>query len=234
MLRLGETVLKAVFPAAHAEHMGHVSRRRSVGTSAVDLPTGPKEPRSTVLSPEEEAIAAIFRRPHPVRWTTAFMPRNRRSHMQCACHCIAVFNAIASPARRTTVSSSPTAPLQICAPAYLRSGLQRERHEHRLTGMKHPGTNGQGRAGEPRRQGRDRQTFPLRRARPATPAPSGFLCIRSTDRRYRPGTPVKNLAHSASIHSDQKRPPSNRGIKHIRAEQAGFGIYSSGSFSSSG
>ena len=34
-------------------------RRR---TSVVDLPTGPKEPRSTVLSAEEEAIVVAFRR----------------------------------------------------------------------------------------------------------------------------------------------------------------------------
>ena len=31
-------------------------------TSAADLPTGPKEPRSTVLSLEEEAMVVAFRR----------------------------------------------------------------------------------------------------------------------------------------------------------------------------
>ena len=31
-------------------------------TSVADLPTGPKEPRSTVLSPEEEAVIVAFRR----------------------------------------------------------------------------------------------------------------------------------------------------------------------------
>ena len=31
-------------------------------TSAADLPTGPKEPHSTVLSPEEEAIIVAFRK----------------------------------------------------------------------------------------------------------------------------------------------------------------------------
>ncbi len=30
--------------------------------SVADLPTGPKEPRSTVLSPEDEAIVVAFRR----------------------------------------------------------------------------------------------------------------------------------------------------------------------------
>ncbi len=31
-------------------------------TSVVDLPTGPKEPRSTILPPEEEAVVVAFRR----------------------------------------------------------------------------------------------------------------------------------------------------------------------------
>jgi transposase-like protein len=31
-------------------------------TSVADLPTGPKEPRSTVLTVEEEAVAVAFRR----------------------------------------------------------------------------------------------------------------------------------------------------------------------------
>jgi transposase-like protein len=31
-------------------------------SSVADLPTGPKEPRSTVLSPEEEAVIVAFRR----------------------------------------------------------------------------------------------------------------------------------------------------------------------------
>src|SRR6516225_9366447 len=34
-------------------------------TSAADLPTGPREPRSTVLSLEEEAVVVAFRR-HPL------------------------------------------------------------------------------------------------------------------------------------------------------------------------
>src|SRR5450755_2588882 len=36
--------------------------RCRVTTSAADLPTGPKEPKSTVLSIEEEAVIVAFRR----------------------------------------------------------------------------------------------------------------------------------------------------------------------------
>src|SRR5215217_263911 len=38
---------------------------------------------------------------------------------------------------------------------------------------------------------------------------------RATDRRCRAGAPVKNLAHSASLHSGEKNAPSNPGTKHL-------------------
>ena len=44
-------------------------------TSTADLRTGPKEPRSTVLSVEDEAIIVAF------RWTIAFTPFSRRSRI---------------------------------------------------------------------------------------------------------------------------------------------------------
>jgi transposase-like protein len=48
-------------------------RRRG---SVADLPTGPKDPRSTVLSVEEEAIVIAFRRHTP---TIASTPCNQQS-----------------------------------------------------------------------------------------------------------------------------------------------------------
>jgi transposase-like protein len=50
-------------------------------TSVSDLPTGPKEPRSTVLSPEQEAIVVAFRRHLCCRSTTAFMLCSRPSRI---------------------------------------------------------------------------------------------------------------------------------------------------------
>src|SRR5512134_2634495 len=41
------------------------------------------------------------------------------------------------------------------------------------------------------------------------------MLYRSTDRLCRPGAPVQNLAHSASLHSCEKNAPSNAGIKHL-------------------
>jgi hypothetical protein len=38
---------------------------------------------------------------------------------------------------------------------------------------------------------------------------------RATDRRCRAGAPVKNLAQSASFHTDEKTAPSNPGIKQL-------------------
>ena len=38
---------------------------------------------------------------------------------------------------------------------------------------------------------------------------------RSTDRLSRRGAAVKNLAHSASLHSEVKIAPPNPGIKHL-------------------
>src|SRR3954467_6427950 len=38
---------------------------------------------------------------------------------------------------------------------------------------------------------------------------------RSTHRRRRAGAPMKNLAHSASFHSNQKSAPSKPGTKHV-------------------
>src|SRR3954447_13495699 len=48
-------------------------------------------------------------------------------------------------------------------------------------------------------------------------APQALLTMldRSTDRRSRAGAPMKNLAHSASFHSDEKSAPSNPGTKHL-------------------
>jgi APA family basic amino acid/polyamine antiporter len=41
------------------------------------------------------------------------------------------------------------------------------------------------------------------------------MLYRSTDRLCRCGAPVKNLAHSASLHSQDKIAPSKSGIKHL-------------------
>src|SRR5215212_3514608 len=38
---------------------------------------------------------------------------------------------------------------------------------------------------------------------------------RATHRRCRAGAPMKNLAHSASLHSGEKNAPSNPGTKHL-------------------
>lgn len=43
-------------------------------TSVADLPTGPKEPRSTVLSIEEEAVIVAFRRYTLLPLDDCFMP----------------------------------------------------------------------------------------------------------------------------------------------------------------
>jgi hypothetical protein len=50
--------------------------------SATDLPTGPKQPSSTVLSPEEKAIVIAFRRHTPLPLDDglyALQPTNRLS-----------------------------------------------------------------------------------------------------------------------------------------------------------
>src|SRR5215207_4267428 len=43
---------------------------------------------------------------------------------------------------------------------------------------------------------------------------------RATHRRCRAGAPMKNLAHSASLHSGEKNAPSNPGTKHLAAHCA--------------
>jgi transposase-like protein len=48
-------------------------------TSVADLPTGPKEPKSTVLSIEEEAIIVAFRGTRCCRWMIASMRCSRPS-----------------------------------------------------------------------------------------------------------------------------------------------------------
>lgn len=50
-------------------------RKRS---SVADLPTGPKEPKSTVLSIEDEAIVVAFRRHTLLPLDAAFMPCRQR------------------------------------------------------------------------------------------------------------------------------------------------------------
>lgn len=63
--------------------------------------------------------------------------------------------------------------------------------------------------------------------------PVGTMLYRSTDSLCRRGAPMKNLAHSASLDSDDKDAPSKHGIKHLenvrptrsdhrRAGSAGF------------
>jgi len=47
--------------------------------SVADLPTGPREPRSTVLSVAEEAIIVAFRRHPCCRWMAVSTRSNRRS-----------------------------------------------------------------------------------------------------------------------------------------------------------
>ena len=49
--------------------------------SVADLPTGPKEPKSTRLSLEDEAIIVAFRSIRCCRWMTAFMPFRRPSRI---------------------------------------------------------------------------------------------------------------------------------------------------------
>src|SRR3712207_3741962 len=41
------------------------------------------------------------------------------------------------------------------------------------------------------------------------------LLYRATHRRSRAGAPMKNLAHSASFHSNEKSAPSKPGTKHV-------------------
>lgn len=50
-------------------------RKRS---SVADLPTDPKEPKSMVLSTEDDAIVVTLRRHTSCRLTTAFMPCKQR------------------------------------------------------------------------------------------------------------------------------------------------------------
>jgi len=50
-------------------------------TSVADLPTGPREPRSTVLSVEEEAVIVAFRAIRCCRWMIASMHSSRRSRI---------------------------------------------------------------------------------------------------------------------------------------------------------
>src|SRR5664279_2824864 len=53
--------------------------------------------------------------------------------------------------------------------------------------------------------------------------PQALLTIlyRSTDRLCRRGAAVKNLAHSASLHSTEKSAPSKSGIKHLVHSRSG-------------
>jgi hypothetical protein len=44
------------------------------------------------------------------------------------------------------------------------------------------------------------------------------MLYRSTDRLCRCGAPMKNLAHSASLDSDDKNAPLNNGIKQLERE----------------
>jgi hypothetical protein len=46
------------------------------------------------------------------------------------------------------------------------------------------------------------------------------MLYRSTDRLCRSGAAVKNLAHSASLHANEKTAPSKPGIKHLGASFA--------------
>ena len=50
-------------------------------SSVSDLPTGPKQPRSTALSAEEEAVVVAFRGILCCRSTTAFTPCSRPSRI---------------------------------------------------------------------------------------------------------------------------------------------------------
>jgi transposase-like protein len=50
-------------------------------TSVTDLPTGPKQPRSTVLSVEDEAVILAFRRYALLPSMTVFIRYNRRSRI---------------------------------------------------------------------------------------------------------------------------------------------------------
>src|SRR3954468_12697495 len=51
-------------------------------------------------------------------------------------------------------------------------------------------------------------------------APQALLTMldRSTHRRRRAGAPMQNLAHSASLQSDEKSAPSKPGTKHLRVK----------------
>jgi hypothetical protein len=52
--------------------------KRKARTSVEDLRTGPKDPKPTVLTVEEEAIIVAFQRQHALLpWKTASTPRNQ-------------------------------------------------------------------------------------------------------------------------------------------------------------
>ena len=61
--------------------------------SVADLPTGPKEPKSTVLSIEEEAIIVAFRKHTLLPLDDALMPCRRPSRIWAGRPCIAAFSA---------------------------------------------------------------------------------------------------------------------------------------------
>ena len=76
-------------------------------TSTADIPTGPKDARSTVLSIEEEAIAVAFRRHTLCHWTTASTLCRLRSRISRDHRCTAVCSGKGSVACRTSMATSP-------------------------------------------------------------------------------------------------------------------------------
>ncbi len=73
-----------------------------------DLPTGPKQPKATVLSGEEEAIVIAFRRTRCFPSTIASIPGRPRSHARPSQDCVAVCNATAFPGSRRLLVISRT------------------------------------------------------------------------------------------------------------------------------
>ena len=63
--------------------------------SVADLPTGPKEPKSTVLSVEDEAIIVAFRHHTLLPLDDCLLPCSRQSRTCPARHCTAACNVMA-------------------------------------------------------------------------------------------------------------------------------------------
>ena len=110
-------------------------------TSVADLPTGPREPRSTVLSVEEEASSSLSAGIRCCRSTIASTPCRRPSRISRAHRCTAACSATASAVCRRSRATRRQEEVQVLSDRLLP-------HRHR------------------RGADRRRQALPLRRHRP--------------------------------------------------------------------